>query len=327
MGMHELADAREIAPERELRLLADAFEQIQNVRLQTGERIRATLRDGPIRAALPADGEASEELQRILNGETDGPLPLLGRTYRRFWLEEREIARTVGELLEAHPAWPWLREVKGVGPLVAGKLVARLDIHKAATPSAFWAYCGLATVPGVEYRCAVCGFKGSFASESRLPREHKRPGRRGSCEARMEVVRGAEEGVRVAQTRPERGDRSPYDAKAKKACYLIGVSMLRAGGPYEERYRAERRRLDQERSDWTDARKHLAALRKMEKLFLSHLWLVWRTALDLPLTQPYPHAHLGAEGFIDPWQMVGDGGQPLPSRSGSRVHPRRPRPM
>lgn len=52
---------------------------------------------------------------------------------------------------------------------------------------------------------------------------------------------------------------------------------------------------------------HLDAMarRRAMKLFLSHLWLVWRQALNLPVCQPYaldmmPDEH---QTFIDPWSM------------------------
>jgi len=46
------------------------------------------------------------------------------------------------------------------------------------------------------------------------------------------------------------------------------------------------------------------AKRRMIQLFLDHLWVVWREALGLPVTQPYSIQILGHEGYIDPWQMV-----------------------
>ena len=65
--------------------------------------------------------------------------------------------------------------------------------------------------------------------------------------------------------------------------------------------------LEVERPGWADGRKHLTALRAAEKLFLSHLWQVWRTALGLPVGEPYAHGELGHEiqTRIEPWSMVG----------------------
>lgn len=154
--------------------------------------------------------------------------------------------------LEAHPAWPWLSRVPGADRHLVEPLLARLDPIRAATPSAFWAFCGLATVP--------------------------RPG-----------------GGRMAQ--PSRA----HD-ETKKLCRQLGLSLLRANGAYARQCRVEQARLAATRSEWPDQRRHLTALRKTEKLFLAHLWLVWREALGLAVTRPHESAARSSPG---PWDMVG----------------------
>ncbi len=48
-----------------------------------------------------------------------------------------------------------------------------------------------------------------------------------------------------------------------------------------------------------------AARQKAAKLFLSHLWVVWREAEGLPTTDPYVIAKGGGEhDYIDPWTFV-----------------------
>ena len=290
---------------RSLRWLADTAEQAQRVRLQTGERIRAVVQ-GRDEAwfAPPVEVDANELLKRIRKGETDGPVPLLGRTYRRHWEEEQEMLREMRDALEAHPAWGWLQGVKGVGPGLAGKLLARLDATKAETPSAFWAYCGLATVPGTAYECEVCGLRAAFPESFRISGAHQALGSTRPCSGALVRVADPGREVRVAQPKPGRGVQASYDRTAKKLCYLVGTSFLKAGGPYEELYRRERVKLDRDRPGWAAARKHLTALRKTEKLFLSHLWLIWREAVGLPTTEPYAQAQQDHTGWIDPWEMV-----------------------
>src|SRR5690606_24495558 len=85
--------------------------------------------------------------REIRAGAADGPVALLGRTYRVHWDEERALRAGMMAALASHPAWPWLERLRGVGPTLACKPLARLDIARAPTPSSFWAYCGLATVP------------------------------------------------------------------------------------------------------------------------------------------------------------------------------------
>lgn len=287
----------------EIRWFAEAFEQAQRLRIQTGERICTV--SGAAQDGDGARGAGDAELlQRIRAGETDGPVIALGRAYRRHCEQEQEMAGFLAEVLAAHPAWPWLAKVRGVTPTLAGKLVARLDITRAETPSGFWAYCGLATVPGLEYRCEACGLSASYAVDYQVSVRHARHGAEEPCSGRMQPVTGQVGGVRVAQPRPGRGERAGYDPQAKKLCFLLGSSLLRANGAYQQYYQRERAKLDGTRPDWAPGRRHLTALRKMEKLFLSHLWLVWRAAVGLPVTEPYEHPRQEQDTRSDPWSMV-----------------------
>jgi len=109
---------------------------------------------------------------------------------------------------------------------------------------------------------------------------------------------------RVAQPRPTRGENAPYDREAKKLCYLIGISFVRQGDAYRRYYHDQRARLEGAKPDWIPRRRHLTALRMTEKLFLAHLWLVWREELGLPVTAPYADQRDDAAPTPRPWAMV-----------------------
>jgi hypothetical protein len=304
---------------RQLRWIADAYQQAQRVRIQVGEQIRAVAQGRDVTSRIQAEAaaamstctaveapDAADLLVAIRKGSTDGPVPLLGRTYRRHWEMEEEFRKEMATSLDQHPAWAWLKGVKGVGPTLAGRLLARLDIQKADTISSFWAYCGLATVPGVEYRCDTCGFVVAFPVSYSVSGSHQRLDSKRQCEGKLRTARGPDAGVRVAQPKPQSGKHATYDSTAKQICYLIGTSFLKVKGPYEENYRRERIKLDREKHGWAAGRKHATALRKTEKLFLAHLWLVWREAEGLSISSPYSHDVCGHEGWIDPWQMTSE---------------------
>ncbi|HEX2188754.1 MAG TPA: transposase [Longimicrobiaceae bacterium] len=275
----------------ELRLLVDAFEQWQRMRVQTGERIRAVLqgRDGTADPAQEAEEDVDQVLVRIRRGEDDGPQPMLAAMYRTCYREEESFTAALLAGLEEHPAWPWLSQVKGVGPLLGAKLLSRLDARRAPTPSSFWAYCGLATVPGVEYRCQTCGRTLAFPASYSVTGAHKVQGGRRTCGGQL--LPGPAR-VRVAQPRVARGEAGAYNVFAKKVCYLLGVSFLRTRSPYSREYAAHRERLEELHPGWDPKRRHLTAMRRMEKRFLADLWLAWREALGLPTTAPYALARL-----------------------------------
>lgn len=42
------------------------------------------------------------------------------------------------------------------------------------------------------------------------------------------------------------------------------------------------------------------AIRKTAKLWLQHLWVVWRTEESLPVTKPWVFTHAGHTDYIEP---------------------------
>ena len=291
---------------QDLRWIAAAFESAQAQRLRTGDQIRAHSRLGNRESGIGnrngGTGDTEALLARIRAGGSLGPVPALGDSYRREWNEERDLLRLLTERIARHPAWPWLERVRGIGPSLSARLLARLEIERAPTPSSFWSYCGLATVAAQLYRCSQCGYELSLAVGRHLRSGHRVPGSGHPCPGTL--LPNGEGARRVAQPRPSRGENAPYDREAKKLCYLIGVSFVRQGDSYKRYYDEQRSRLDVAKPDWIPRRRHLTALRMTEKLFLAHLWLVWREQLGLPVTAPYADGRDDAAPAPRPWAMV-----------------------
>lgn len=388
------AQTKRPAPGRELRFLADNYEQAQRLRIEVGERIRAVvqgrdatwpgteawveektrevmgqmlehpsvrwsdlldevryLRDelevSEVQALAPQKKEQDEEevdgvtgtldvelladqaarelgstpsrvkraaakvvsrvgevvLLEVGRGDEPGPVPIMGRAYHRYSAEEEASLKDMGEALKRHPAFPWLKQVRGIGPSLGCKLLARLDPTEAPHASSFWAYCGLGTVEGNEYRCPECGLVKGWPVGYNVTGEHR------GCSGKLVKVRGPEDGVRVAQPRPRKGEKATYDQHMKKVVLgQVVPSFLKVGGPYERYWRREREKADRTRPGWAEGRKKALADRKTVKLFLSHLWQVWREALELPAGKPWAHAHEPGEDheLITPEEMLGD---------------------
>lgn len=281
---HFVPSSRVADSSSELRLTYQLFEEAQRARIAHGERLRAFLQGRSFDGAGETERDAEAALKQVGQGESVGAPVLLERAYARAVDDQETLSLELRSLVEEHPAWNWLSETKGIGHLLAARLLSRLDIQRARTPSAFWAYCGLATIPGVAYRCARCGLELSYPAGYQLKGPHisRRGGK--ECPGHLHPVADS---VRVAPRRTAAGGRSGYDAHARKSCYLVGVSMLRCGSSYKSIYDEERERLASERAGWTPKRCHLSALRKMEKAFLRDLWVAWRKAVNLPVVAPY----------------------------------------
>ncbi|MFH1236634.1 MAG: hypothetical protein V1685_06950 [Parcubacteria group bacterium] len=87
--------------------------------------------------------------------------------------------------------------------------------------------------------------------------------------------------------RPVKGEKLHYNKRLKTACYLAGSSFLKSNSPYRAIYDEARVYYETNRPDWTKLHQHNASMRKMIKLFLAHLWVVWRTLENLPVREPY----------------------------------------
>jgi hypothetical protein len=270
----------------ELRLLYQLFEDAQRTRVAHGERVRAFLQGRSLAGSGETGGDVDHLLTEIARGGTAGSPTVLERAYARAADEEKSLALDLSRVIGRHPAWEWLEQQRGIGHLLAARLLSRLDVVRARTPSAFWAYCGLATISGTAYRCVKCGLEVAYPLGYQVRGAHQSRAGLGGCAGELTVI-DSQSPIRVAPRRTVGGGRSAYDAHARKSCYLIGVSMLRCKSEYRSHYDAERERLSAAHPGWTPKRAHLSALRKMEKAFLRDLWIAWRRALNLPVVQPY----------------------------------------
>lgn len=165
--------------------------------------------------------------------------------------------------------WKWITSIKGLG---AGGLAAQLlaqidDISLAPTVSALWRYCGYAVIDG----CAEKNTK---------------------------------------------GEKSHFNRRLKSICWLIASQFLRQQTPvYADIYYAEKERqrvLYPEKikinGKWkyNDGHLHNRALRVMAKIFLQHLWIVWRGYEGLPVSLPYAHDIGGHTKYIQPPSLTQD---------------------
>ena len=155
-----------------------AFESAQAQRLRTGEQIRALVQSARLteggRPRARRERHRSAARAHSCRRSRRRPLATLGDTYRRQWNEERDLLRLLSERIARHPAWPWLERVRGIGPSLAARLLARLEIERAPTPSSFWSYCGLATCCRAGLSMLECGYELSLAGGAARSRRASR---------------------------------------------------------------------------------------------------------------------------------------------------------
>jgi hypothetical protein len=173
--------------------------------------------------------------------------------------------------------WDWLTDIRGLkeGGLAAQLLAQIDDVGKFDTVSKLWRFAGWAVIDGQIDRC-------------------------------------------------KKGEKSPYNRRLKSICWLVVYQFILQQTPvYVDMYYAEKerqRRLHPEKikvdGKWKYNDGHLdnRARRKVAKVFLQHLWIQWREAEGLPISEPYVQAVMGHTNIITP-----------PSSSPDTTTPRRQR--
>jgi hypothetical protein len=256
-----------------VKLVVRRLYDAQKLRIQSDLRMQRLIRGGIV---LQEDAEKTFQKARELEAATE-------KEYERIvWREIKDLP-----IVEQ-----WLSKVRGIGPRLAGLLVALIgDIERFATVSKLWAYAGL----------------------------HVKEGK----------------AVRLVK-----GQKANWSTELKTTCYKISESLWKLGGPYQElgatykEYLIAREvgkgnviwRTDEggkktiafapraaaasaepmlppEQPEWTLGRIHAMARRRMVKLFLSHLWSVWREIEGLECKGAFVVDRLGHEP-LDPWSMI-----------------------
>lgn len=214
-----------------LRALVDHRNSLQNERIRWSNRMSAS------------ESGANETLEEEL------------AMYRK-WLEvyeklEADADAEITRLIKDHPLMRQLKAVKGIGPMLAAKMMSTIDITRADSVSALWRYAGYAVIDG-------------------------------------------------QRERPVKGERLHYNIRLKTTMYLVAGSFLKSNSPYRRVYDDARRYYEANRTEWTKAHQHAAAMRKMIKVFLSHIWSRWRMLEGLPLRDLYVTEKLGHNTYFSP---------------------------
>lgn len=206
---------------------------------------------------------------------------------------EAEYERIVWREIKDHPVVDgWLIKVRGIGPRLAGLLVAIIgDIERFATISKLWAYAGLHTKDGRAVKRAK-GEKANWSGELKM-----------TC-------------WKIAGSFLKAGGpyKELYDSYKQ---YLVTRELDNGNVIWKTSADSSKVEIAHcpkslahdppkppTKPEWTLGRIHNMAMRRTAKLFLSHLWSAWREIEGLPASKPFAIERLGHESYIDHWKMV-----------------------
>jgi len=268
----------------ELKIKTETYYAMQKIRIQAQLRIKAFVRDERLQK------EEAESLH--------------------FWLNDQvkhievAIKKEIATLLKDVPIWTkFLRKAKGVGPCLAGSLIAGIvDISRFNHVSSLQKYCGMDVVDGEAPR-RVRGEKITW-----------NPFLRTACFKLGESF--TKQNPDKCQYRRLYDERKPFYRKQHpewEFCYKCGAKLLSQDGlpdkcskkgcsgnhggiPHPTRKKKDGGVIYQ----YTKDHIHRMTMRWVVKLFIQHLWVEWRKLEGLSISDPWVIAHGGHADLIEP---------------------------
>lgn len=173
---------------------------------------------------------------------------------------EEELFMSLEKELKQIPVYyRYLKDVRGIGPAMAGVIISEIDITRTSYPSQLWAYAGLDV--------ALDGKGRSRRSEHLVERTY--------------TARDGKEKTKMSITF------CPF--LKTKLIGVVGPSFLKSKSEFSRHYYRYKERIsaDPNKADWTKKHIHNAAVRYMVKQFLVDLYMHWREIEGLSTAEPY----------------------------------------
>ena len=269
-----------------LKLVVRRMYDAQKLRIQSDQRLQRLVREGIV---LEADAEATFAKAQLLEVAT-----------------EAEYERIILKLIREIPVYDrWLVGVRGIGVRLSGLCIGLIgDIGRFNNVSKLWAYAGLHVIDGHAVHRAK-GQKANWSSELKTTC-WKTAQSFVKCGGKYRtllydpykaylVARELRNGNVIWKGKGGDDDAIDGDAVAIKYSVAFAPKELPAD-----------QLTPPTKPEWTLGRINAMTLRRTAKMFLSHLWHVWREIEGLPTAGPYAIDRLGHAGYLDPWSMVED---------------------
>lgn len=287
-----------------IKLLTNTLYDVQAVRKAIDNRIGAFVRSNDVSAENMAD-ELKESLSDLSHQM------------------EMNIEKQIGRAVQSMPITKWLKLVRGIGPRLSGSLIGMLeDIGRFDTVAKLWAYCGMDVIPVCQVCSKIClqdKNKHRFLSRQtdRRWQTHllQNNGEEEDSKARQKLLATEElfkETVYKESLKklcqcdePEPKDVAPkrqyfkgllltHNPFLRMTCWKVAGQFVRQGKFYRTYYETQKEFYTNRDGDKI-SKLHVEnrARRATSKLFLSHLWEMWRKSEGLEAGQIYLQYKLG----------------------------------
>lgn len=182
---------------------------------------------------------------------------------REYEAIERGIDRELTKLARQHFMRDWIEAQRGIGlPGFARLLGVTGDISRFPTVSKLWKYLGLHVVDG------------------HAPKRQKGvPWTHTNCQGgHLLTCKPTCTTDHHPNCTPD-GIGTAYAPQGRVICHQLGEAIVKVGGdgPYRRAYDEKKAYYEAGRPEWTQARRHNAAMRYAVKELIKHLWIEWHT--------------------------------------------------
>lgn len=213
---------------------------IQAQRIAVGNRVAAMERDGL--------GDYAEPARAIV---------------KEYETIERSIDRELTKIARQHFMADWIIAQRGIGlPGFARILGVTGPLDRFPTVSKLWKYLGLHVVDGHAPK-----------REKGVPWTHT------DCQGGHLLTCKADCTTDHHPNCVPNGIGTAYAPKGRVVCHQIGEAIVKVGGdgPYRAAYDHKKAYYEAEREDWTQARRHNAAMRYAVKELIKNMWIEWHS--------------------------------------------------
>ncbi len=270
----------------QIRLAVRGYYDVQQLRIQAGNRL---VNHFLTKIGVAPGSKKSPDVEELLKSEyktiTEGivkktkEIPFvkdglisdtaeyaLVNSYISLKEDEKKMKTLLEMQVEEHPIWQnFLKDIKGVGPLMAAVLISEIDIYKAKYVSSLWKYAGLDVGPDGRGR-------GRY-SEHLVSVSY------------------------VAKDETEKTKKSiTFNPFLKtKLMGVLADSFIKSKSIYSDQYYYYKNRLENHPVHMlkTKAHRNNMAKRYMIKQFLRDLYIHWKTIEGLEVQPPYEEVKLG----------------------------------
>lgn len=202
---------------------------------------------------------------------------------------------------------------KGVGPTMAGVILAEFDIRREENVSQMYSFAGLAPVKA--YRCKKCNAivqATDDGSQATHPAGNDyNPCPLNTSKTKTTIIDGRDVYASGKSMRPVKGEKLPYNAFLRsKLVGVLGPVLLQVNSPWRYFYDSYKHRLQQPQGStgrpWGtgDAHRHMAAIRYMVKMLLLEIYIQWRSHLGLHVRKSYQEEYLGHTHVPTPREIL-----------------------